>query len=52
LYEYFPVRALVPANSDSSATRRYLIDGVTQLKKTGELWEITKHKSIYKDWQP
>jgi hypothetical protein len=52
LYDYFPVRALVPANADSSATRRYLIDGVTQLKKTGELWEITKHKSVYEDWQP
>jgi hypothetical protein len=52
LYAYFPVRALVPVNADSSATRRYLIDGVRQLKKTGELWKITGHKNTYSDWQP
>jgi hypothetical protein len=52
LYAYFPVRALVPAKADSSATRRYLIDGVRQLKKTGELWKITGHKKIYSNWQP
>jgi hypothetical protein len=51
-YKMYPVRALVPANADSAATRRYLIDGVKQLKKTGELWRITRHDTTYSDWQP
>lgn len=52
LYASFPVRALVPVNADSAATRRYLIDGITQLRKTGELWKITGHQKGYTDWQP
>jgi hypothetical protein len=52
LYASFPVRALVPVNADSAATRRYLIDGITQLKRTGELWKITGHQKSYTDWQP
>jgi hypothetical protein len=51
-YASFPVRALVPVNADSAATRRYLIDGITQLKRTGELWKITGHQKGYTDWQP
>ena len=52
LYRVYPVRALVPAHGDSSATRRYLIEGVNQLKKTGELLKITGHNQTYSDWQP
>jgi polar amino acid transport system substrate-binding protein len=52
LYKTYPVRALVPANADSAATRRYLINGVKHLRETGELWTITKHKIPYSDWQP
>lgn len=52
LYKMYPVRALVPVNVDSTATRRYLIDGVKQLKATGELWKITRHNLPYSDWQP
>ena len=52
LYKSYPVRALVPANVDSKATRRYLIDGVKRLKETGELWKITGHDRAYSDWQP
>lgn len=52
LYKTYPVRALVPANADSAATRRYLIDGVKRLKETGELWDITGHNKPYSDWQP
>ena len=52
LYKMYPVRALVPVNVDSTATRRYLIDGVKQLKATGELWEITGHNLSDSDWQP
>ena len=52
LYNSYPVRALVPANVDSSATRRYLIEGVKRLKETGELWDITHHNLPYSDWQP
>jgi len=51
-YKAYPVRALVPANADSTATRRYLIDGVNRLKQTGELWKITGHNQPYVDWQP
>lgn len=51
-YKAYPVRALVPANADSEATRHYLIDGVNHLKETGELWEITRHDKTYLDWQP
>ena len=51
-YKAYPVRALVPANADSSATRRYLIEGVKRLKETGELWKITGHNQPYVDWQP
>jgi hypothetical protein len=52
LFKMFPVRALVPAHADATATRRYLIDGVNRLKETGELWEITGHQHPYADWQP
>lgn len=52
-YKAYPVRALVPIKGDSTATRRYLIEGVTQLKKTGELWRITPSSDQpYVDWQP
>ena len=52
LYKSFPVRALVPAHADSSATRRYLVEGIGQLKRTGEFWSITRHNVPYSDWQP
>jgi len=52
LYKMYPVRALVPVNVDSTATRRYLIDGVNHLRETGELWKITRHNLPYSDWQP
>ena len=52
LYKTLPIRALVPANVDSTATRRYLIEGVNALKKTGELWEIMHNRIPYSDWQP
>ena len=51
-YKAYPVRALVPANADSTAVRRYLTEGVKRLKETGELWTITKHQAAYSDWQP
>jgi hypothetical protein len=52
LFGTFPVRALVPAKRDSSATRRYLVDGVTRLKQSGEFWAITGNDAPYSDWQP
>ena len=52
LYKSYPVRALVPVRADSSATRRYLIEGVKRLKETGEFWKITHHDLPYSDWQP
>ncbi len=52
LFKMYPIRALVPANADSTATRRYLIEGTKRLKETGELWEITRHRTGYSDWQP
>jgi hypothetical protein len=52
LFKAFPVRALVPANADSTATRRYLVEGATRLKETGEMWEITRHNIPYSNWQP
>jgi hypothetical protein len=52
LYKTFPIRALVPANKDSFSTRRYLIEGVKQLKETGELWKIIQSNLPYSDWQP
>jgi hypothetical protein len=52
LYKAFPVRALVPAKADSTATRHYLIEGVTHLKQTGELWAIRHQPAPYSDWQP
>jgi polar amino acid transport system substrate-binding protein len=52
IYKTFPVRALVPANADSAATRRYLIEGVKRLKETGEIWRITPGNKPYSDWQP
>ena len=51
-YKMYPVRALVPTHADSTATRRYLIEGVKRLKQTGELWKITQHDKPYNDWQP
>ncbi len=52
LYQMFPVRALVPVNANSAATRHYLIDGVRRLKESGDMWKITKHNVLYSDWQP
>jgi hypothetical protein len=52
LFKSYPVRALIPVKADSAAIRRYLIDGVTRLKETGELWRITRHDLPYSDWQP
>jgi len=52
LFKSYPVRAVVPTKADSSATRRYLIDGLKQLKATGEFWRITHHDIPYSDWQP
>jgi hypothetical protein len=54
LYKIYPVRALVPANADSAATRRYLIEGAKHLQETGEMWEILGHNMLnpYSDWQP
>jgi hypothetical protein len=49
LYKTFPVRALVNANADSTATRRYLIDGITRLTQTGDM---AKRWNQYSDWQP
>ena len=51
-YKAFPVRALVPLNADSSATRRYLMEGASRLKETGQMWKITHHNIPYSDWQP
>jgi hypothetical protein len=51
LFRYFPVRALVPAAADSAATRRYLVDGVARIKKSGELARIMG-SDVYSDWQP
>ena len=52
LYKQYPVRALVPANADSTATRHYLIEGVKRIKENGEMWKITQHDKPYTDWQP
>jgi hypothetical protein len=54
LYKMYPVRALVPANADSTATRRYLIEGAKHLQGTGEMWKILGHNmsTPYSDWQP
>jgi len=49
LYKSYPVRALVNANADSTATRRYLIEGVTRLTQSGEM---AKYLNEYSDWQP
>lgn len=49
LYKSYPVRALVNANADSTATRRYLIEGVTRLMQSGEM---AKSLNEYSDWQP
>lgn len=51
-FRSYPVRALVPVRKDSSAARRYLIDGARRLKQTGEMWSITHHNVRYSDWQP
>jgi hypothetical protein len=51
-FKAFPVRALVPVDADSTATRRYLLDGTKRLKETGQMWEITHHNLPYSDWQP
>jgi hypothetical protein len=54
LFKMYPVRALVPANADSAATRRYLIEGAKHIQETGEMWEILGHdmSASYSDWQP
>jgi len=54
LFKMYPVRALVPANADSAATRRYLIEGAKHIQETGEMWDILGHNMLtpYSDWQP
>jgi polar amino acid transport system substrate-binding protein len=52
LFRIYTVRALVPASADSTATRRYLVEGVRRLKETGEIWKITRHDTGFSDWQP
>jgi polar amino acid transport system substrate-binding protein len=54
LFKMYPVRALVPANADSTATRRYLIEGAKRIQETGEMWKILGHdmSTPYTDWQP
>ena len=52
LYGSYVVRALVPAAGNSAAVRRYLIDGVEALKRSGKLWDIAPHPFAYSDWQP
>jgi hypothetical protein len=54
LFKMYPVRALVPANTDSAATRRYLIEGEKHIRKTGEIWKILGRNmsNPYSDWQP
>jgi hypothetical protein len=54
LFKMYPVRALVPANADTAATRRYLIEGAKRLQETGEMWKILGHdmRNPYSDWQP
>lgn len=52
LYKMYPIRALVPANTETAATRRYLADGVKRLKQSGELWKIIQSNMPYSDWQP
>lgn len=51
LYKVFPVRALVSTKRDSTAARRYLADGMEQLRASGELPKITPSQA-YTDWQP
>ena len=52
LYKTYLVRALVPANTDSTQTRLYLVKGLRRLKKTGEMWQITHGNQPYSNWQP
>ena len=52
LYKSFPVRALIPANGDTTAVRHYLIEGATKLKESGELLSIRTCGGAYADWQP
>ncbi len=54
LYKMYPARALVPIHADSTATRRYLIDGLRRIQETGEMSKITGHDILnpYTDWQP
>jgi len=54
LFKMYPVRALVPANTDSAATRRYLIEGERHIRETGEIWKILGRNmsNPYSDWQP
>jgi len=52
LYKSFPVRALVPAHAEASAVRRYLVEGMRELKRTGEFAVITRPHVRYTDWQP
>jgi len=51
LYRYYPVRALVAAGVDSSATRRYIAQGLASIKRSGELARIMG-SDVYSDWQP
>ena len=51
-YRRYPLRALVPAGADSSATRRFLEQGLARIKASGELWRILHSDRPYADWQP
>jgi hypothetical protein len=52
LFGSFPTRALVPSAADSRAARRYLLDGVSRIKASGELWRLLPGNRPYVDWQP
>ncbi|MBT0569052.1 hypothetical protein KIK84_01810 [Curvibacter sp. CHRR-16] len=49
LYKSYPVRALVPARADAAAIRRYLTEGIKQLKQSGQMEQYLVR---YVDWQP
>lgn len=51
-YKRYPLRALVPAKRDNAATVRYLVEGATRIKASGELWRILPVNRPYEDWQP
>lgn len=52
-YKGLRVRALVPVNADSAATRRYLADGMSELRSSGEYRRLAPSADQpYSDWQP